>query len=176
MGFALKSLRSFAASHRLAVTTASVVAIGLIVFVLVWFQPQKLFINRTVNEALPQTTPAGTSTRNAASILGVGSFRSLEHHTTGTARLVRLADGSVVLRFEDLMTSNGPVLRVYLSRLPADRGLHDYGEKFIDLGPLKGNRGNQNYAVPANIDVSLFQSAVIWCKRFKVGFGVASLH
>jgi len=53
--------------------------------------------------------------------------------------------------------------------------LHAYRNGFIDLGPLKGNRGNQNYAVPAGTDLSKFKSAVIWCRRFLVGFGVAPL-
>jgi hypothetical protein len=169
-------LRSFAAKHRYAVSGGLVVAIGLVIFVLVWFQPQKLFLNKTVNEAMPQAGAVGTASVAEPSVIGSGSFRSLEHHTTGTAKLVRLADGSVLLRFEDLKTSNGPVLRVYLSQLPADRGLHDYGERFVDVGALKGNRGDQNYRVPSGLDLSSYRSAVIWCKRFKVGFGVAPLR
>lgn len=43
------------------------------------------------------------------------------------------------------------------------------------LGNLKGNIGNQNYAVPAAIDLEKYQSAMIWCQRFSVGFGVAPI-
>ena len=50
-----------------------------------------------------------------------------------------------------------------------------YRTGFIDLGALKGNRGNQNYVIPAGTDLSAFNSAVIWCRRFAVGFGVAPL-
>ncbi len=45
----------------------------------------------------------------------------------------------------------------------------------MDVGKLKGNRGNQNYRLPPNVDFSRYRSAVIWCKRFTVGFGVAPL-
>jgi hypothetical protein len=45
----------------------------------------------------------------------------------------------------------------------------------VDLGKLKGNKGNQNYTLPADLDLSRYRSAVIWCKRFAVGFGVAPL-
>ena len=42
-------------------------------------------------------------------------------------------------------------------------------------GHLKANRGDQNYVIPAGTDIASFRSAVIWCVRFKVGFGVAPL-
>jgi electron transfer DM13 len=104
-----------------------------------------------------------------------GGFRSLEHRTTGSAHVLRLANGLHVLRIEDLDTSNGPDLRVYLSELPSNLGWHDYGEKYVELGKLKGNRGDQNYRIPAGTDISRYKSLVIWCVRFKVGFGVAPL-
>ena len=65
---------------------------------------------------------------------------------------------------------------MYLSRVPANSELHAYRTGFIDLGPLKGNRGSQNYAIPAGTDLSAFKSAVIWCRRVAVGFGVAPLQ
>jgi hypothetical protein len=45
----------------------------------------------------------------------------------------------------------------------------------LDLGALKGNLGSSNYEIPANVDLSSFETAVIWCRRFSVGFGVAPL-
>ena len=169
-------ITSAVSEHRRAATVVVVAGLALLIFVLVWFQPQKLFIEETVNESLPSVAPTETGTlARDPKTLRSGSFRSLEHRTTGTASLVRLADGSVVLRFEDLDTSNGPDLRVYLSERPPDLGWHDYGEEFIELGKLKGNRGDQNYRVPAGTDLSRYRSAVIWCVRFTVGFGVAGL-
>ena len=165
----------------------TVIGAGLVLFVLVWFQPQKLFLNKTVNEPGPGitgTAPAGEADSNAAAgrsfppgpqVLSSGSFRSLEHSTTGKAIVLRRPGGSLILRLEHLNTSNGPDLRVYLSRIPASSDLHAYRTGFIDLGALKGNRGSQNYVIPAGTDLSAFKSAVIWCRRFVVGFGVAPL-
>ena len=107
--------------------------------------------------------------------LARGSFHDLEHPTTGTASLIELEDGRRFLRLEDLETSNGPDLRVYLSEIPAGDDWYAYGERFVDLGALKGNRGDQNYALPGHVDLSAIESAVIWCRRFTVGFGVAPL-
>ena len=69
-----------------------------------------------------------------------GSFRSLEHATTGRAIVLRRPAGHLILWLERLSTSNGPDLRVYLCRVPASSDLHTYRTGFIDLGALKGNR------------------------------------
>ena len=181
------SLGRLARGHPVISAAGAVVGVGLIIFVLVWFQPQKLFLNKTVSESLPgviATAPAGRTNHDATAggspspdlrVLAWGSFRSLEHATTGKAIVLRRPDGSLILRLEHLSTSNGPDLRVYLSRVPASGELHAYRTGFIDLGALKGNRGSQNYAIPAGTDPSAFKSAVIWCRRFVVGFGVAPL-
>ena len=181
-------LGRLARRHRFISAAAALTGVGLLIFVLVWFQPQKLFLNKTVNESVPgliQTAPAGAANRNGTAggspppglqVLRSGSFRSLEHATTGKAIVLRGSAGSLILRLERLGTSNGPDLRVYLSRVPASSDLHAYRTGFIDLGALKGNRGSQNYAIPAGTDLSAFKSAVIWCRRFAVGFGVAPLQ
>ncbi|HEV7679483.1 MAG TPA: DM13 domain-containing protein [Candidatus Dormibacteraeota bacterium] len=164
---------------------------AVVAFVLVYFQPQALFINHTVDEPLPaaaalaSASPSATPSGNAVvpqpvattrpeQTLARGEFRSLEHHTTGVALVIRLADGSAVVRIENLDTSNGPDVHVTLSPTPSTAGDRDYGD-YVDLGSLKGNRGNQNYSVPAGTDLSRYRSVVIWCKRFTVGFGVAPI-
>ncbi|MGH2721334.1 MAG: DM13 domain-containing protein, partial [Actinomycetota bacterium] len=103
------------------------------------------------------------------------AFRSLEHRTTGEAVVLTLADGTRVLRFEGFETSNGPDLRVYLSAGSDDAHFgRAYGEDFVELGVLKGNVGDQNYTIPAGTDLSRYPNVVVWCKRFGVGFGVAT--
>jgi hypothetical protein len=114
----------------------------------------------------------------AAEIVTVaqGDIRSLDHTSSGRALVVELPDGPQVLRFEDLDTDNGPDVRVYLSTAPADGpDDDDFDDDFVDLGALKGNVGNQNYELPSGVDLDRFQSAVIWCRRFAVGFAVAPL-
>jgi len=181
-------LRRLAGQHPFISSAAAFTGAGFIIFALLWFQPQKLFLSKTVNEPVPgviQMDPGGETNRNPAAgqspppdpqVVRAGSFRSLEHPTTGTAIVLRRPAGHLILRLERLSTSNGPDLRVYLSHVPAGNDLRAYRTGFIDLGALKGNRGSQNYAIPAGTDLSAFKSAVIWCRRFAVGFGVAALQ
>jgi hypothetical protein len=120
--------------------------------------------------------PADDAASSGSVTLAQGEFSSLEHTTTGAAVVLELEDGSRFLRLDDLDTSNGPDLRVYLSSVPAqdDWYVYDDGD-FVDLGALRGNIGSSNYAIPADVDLSRFESAVVWCRRFSVGFGVAPL-
>lgn len=146
------------------------VAVGVVVlvaFVLVWFQPQKLVIDESVDEAAPS---AGTVTE-----LARGSFVSLDHGTTGTAVVVELGDGTRVLRIEGLDTSNGPDLFVYLSANRADGPEGAFDDEYLSLGRLKGNKGDQNYDVPAGTALDRYASVVVWCDRFDSAFGAADL-
>jgi hypothetical protein len=168
--------------------TAALVVVALAAFVLVWFQPQKLFIDDEVSEALPsvaappaeeQGAGAGSGAPTSAPAepvdLATGSFVSREHETVGTARVVRLPDGQVIVRLEGFETSNGPSLYVYLSRNPAEGTEGAFDDEFVDLGVLKGNVGDQNYVVPQGVDAAGFTSVVIWCDRFDAAFGAADL-
>ncbi|MGW0818803.1 DM13 domain-containing protein [Streptomyces viridiviolaceus] len=178
-------------SRRTVVPAVLVLAVAA-GFVLYLFQPWKAFTDTTVDEALPAssapTAAGGPRMQGDAGAEGEapvkdtgpedltrGSFVSHEHDTSGTARTLRLAGGGQVLRLEDLMTSAGPDVRVYLSTRDADTVEAGLGEGAVELGKLKGNLGNQNYTVPAATDLSTFRSAVIWCKRFSVSFGAADL-
>jgi Electron transfer DM13 len=174
-------VKEYLQEHRRILSIVAVFLVAAAIFVLVWFQPQKLFIEQTVDEAAPGVTEGNgasaddPSTSRASMLLASGMFQSLEHETTGTAKVVELQDGRRFLRFEDLATSNGPDLRVYLSEIPASDDWYAYGERFVDLGALKGNQGSQNYEIPPDADLSRYKSAVVWCRRFTVGFGVAPL-
>lgn len=111
--------------------------------------------------------------------LSTGMFRDADaiHKGSGSAGVYRLADGSHVLRFENLKVTNGPNLHVFMVRHPGPAASSDVTEgNYIDLGTLKGNIGNQNYTVPAGTDLAGFQSVVVWCKAFGVLFATAPLN
>ncbi|CAL9519526.1 hypothetical protein SUDANB1_03795 [Streptomyces sp. enrichment culture] len=183
--------RTREALRRRLVIGAAVVVAAALGFGLYWFQPWKLWQDETVEEALPgvvktsappAAVPSGTVVPPATGpqALASGELISHEHDTSGTVKLVRLADGSHVVRLENLATSNGPDLRVWLTDAPVKEGtagwhVFDDGE-YISLGKLKGNKGSQNYAVPEGADLSRYTSVSIWCDRFDVSFGAAELE
>ncbi|MEZ5115564.1 MAG: DM13 domain-containing protein [Candidatus Nanopelagicales bacterium] len=183
-----------ARSRRRLWWAVGVVGAVLLAGALALFQPWLLFVDTTVDEALPGTAVAAagsagtgetagaadvassTGEDTAPVVLARGEFRSFEHPTTGTVLLVRLPDGSTVLRLEDLATDNGPDVRVWLSAQPVDRAGDAEAAGFLGLGALKGNLGNQNYAVPADADLDAYASVILWCDRFNVPFGAAQLQ
>ncbi len=113
-----------------------------------------------------EAEPAEASTPEVITIT-TGSFIDGDHPTSGTG--LTITDGSqTFLRFEGFETDNGPDLNVYL------RNSND-PDDYLDLGDLKGNIGDQNYELPAGIDLDRYDFIDIWCVRFGVSFGSAQL-
>jgi hypothetical protein len=139
---------------------------------------------RQTPAATPPKTPASTPPSSRPSTppvrqLAAGRFITHEHQTTGTASILELPNGSRVLRLEALATSDGPDLEVWLSDakvVEGRPGWHVFDDgRYRSLGQLKGNQGNQNYAIPADVDLTALRSVSIWCNRFNVSFGAAEL-
>jgi hypothetical protein len=149
------------------------IPIAAVVILVAWyaFRPERLVVNRRVNEALP-TAQGGPS----AQPLESGRFYSILHPTEGTATIFQMGDGTRVLRLTSFRTSNGPDVHVYMV---ADDDAKDVATVqqagFIDLGVLKGNIGDQNYTLGSDVDLSKYRAVSIWCKRFSVNFGAAAL-
>ena len=171
-----------------AVVGAVALVVGL------WaFQPWRVFTSSEVDEAAPtsevvgsedaddqeseQPNPTATPAAKPDSILARGRFEDAEHGTSGTALVIELGDGRRFVRFEDLATSDGPDLHVWLTDQPSggDWGSYDDG-RYVRLGDLKATHGNQNYEIPADADIGGLTSVVIWCDRFNVAFGTAPVE
>lgn len=157
-------------STRKFVIYAAVAVVAFIGWYL--FRPERLFTNVKVNESLPEVQTAQASSRT----LVTGHFHDGAHKTSGTASIYQLADGKQVLRLTSFETSNGPDVHVYLVAA-ADALDNETVTKagFLELGSLKGNQGDQNYDLPAGVDLNKYKAVTIWCKRFSVNFGTAPL-
>ncbi|MET9342733.1 DM13 domain-containing protein [Nonomuraea sp. NPDC003804] len=179
---------------------AAAVVLGVAMYL---FQPWRLFTTVEVDEPFPEAAVTSSAppsqdrpspdrpspdrpspraggvpavTAPATTILMSGNFVTHEHKTSGVAKVLRLPDGSRVLRIERLATSDGPDLRVWLSDQPVTDSWHNFDDgRYVELGHLKGNKGNANYAIPADTDLGSLTSVSIWCKRFSVSFGAAAL-
>ena len=183
---------------RAAVIAAAAVAVVVTAVALPLFQPWRLFTDKVVDEALPGAVPISTTSSSTrpptisagpqrpasrpapqTRVLLTGRLISHEHRTSGTVAVLALPDGRRILRIENLDTSDGPDLKVWLSAatvVPGKAGWHVFDDgRYRALGALKGNHGNQNYPIPADVRLDDFRSAVIWCDRFNVSFGAAGL-
>ena len=156
-------------SRKLFVLAALLVAVGAAWYA---FRPERLFINQKVNEQFPTASAANMGPMK----LATGTFHSAAHETKGTAAVFQVGEGKRTLRLTDFATSNGPDVRVYLVAA-ADAKDNDTVKNagFVELGSLKGNIGDQNYDVPANVDLNKYRAVTIWCARFGVNFGTAPL-
>jgi hypothetical protein len=131
------------------------------------FRPERAFLDRTVSEAAPEPD---------ATVLLAGDFEPREHEGRGRAEIIRLADGRRFLRFTDFATLDGPDLQVYLLGRPDVSGGDDLeAAGYLSLGALKGNQGDQNYEIPAEVDLFRYPAVSVWCRRFAVNFTTAPL-
>jgi hypothetical protein len=133
--------------------------------------------SKTHESGMAHSSMGGSPARAAEPVeIAAGSFHGNAHETKGRATIYRLDDGRRVLRLTQFKTSNGPDVRVYLVAA-ADVQKEDAAKKagIVDLGALKGNVGDQNYDIPAGLDLSKYRAVSIWCRRFTVNFGAAPL-
>lgn len=150
------------------------VAVCLIILAGLWyaFRPEKLFINKKVDEAAP------TQAAGQLKPLLTGRLVGEVHKTSGRATVYQQADGTRILRLTDFSTSNGPALHVLLIDGHAPEANKDFSLTAVanvDLGDLKGNQGDQDYTIPNNVDFQKMNTVSIYCERFHANFGSAEL-
>ncbi len=123
------------------------------------------------------TTSAPTTTTTSAPPEPVelrrAPFQGLAgHRGSGDAALYRLADDTVLLRFEEVDIGSGPALNVYLVPGEDQRNLSGG----VHVAALTAQRGNQNYTVPNGVDLSVGEwTVLVWCETFDVEVANATL-
>ncbi len=144
----------------------------LLVVGLLVFQPWLLFIDDKVDEDLPDdvaaTDPSGLDAPGKASPgddatategapgedvpewteLASGEFIDAEHGTSGTARIVRAADGSRQVWLEGLDTSNGPDLHVWITDQPSGGDCDGCFDSWGDLRRRRPRRARSAQGQP----------------------------
>ncbi len=82
-------------------------------------------------------------------------------------------NGQTVIKFKDgFKTKGGPDLKVFLSK----KNISDVNGKnattdSILISTLKNKKGDQEYVLPANIDINDYASLLIHCEAFSVLWG-----
>lgn len=133
---------------------------------------EQVVVGRPFAEAQGATTGAAADSPNGNVAVASGGFRGIAHETTGTAAVVKLESGDRKLTLTGFETDAGPDLFVYLV---AGGNANETGDH-KSLGSLKGNKGNQQYTIPAGVDLARYGTVVIWCRAFSVAFGAAELR
>lgn len=111
-------------------------------------------------------------------IVATGTFHGAAHKTSGRATIYSV-NGKETLRLTNFKTSNGPDVHVVLiaaSDAQDNENFLDKSVERVELGKLKGNEGDQDYAIPSGTDLSKFKAVSIYCERFNANFGAAPLE
>lgn len=158
-------------NKKLVITAVVSGLLGFVAGAAFWYLASPLFIDQEVSETI---SPA-----DAQQVLAQGTFSDVDslHKGMGTATIYEGVGGRRVLRLSDFRVTNGPDLKVWLVAKSAIASADDVkNSESVSLGRLKGNVGDQNYDLPADLDLGKYTSVVIWCEQFGVLFSPATLR
>ena len=104
-------------------------------------------------------------------LLATSDLEGIGHHATGHVQVIRLADGGLRLTLKDIDIENAPDLHLYMAeeKVTGDVGKYKY------VARMKGNKGDQQYKLPADLDLKKNHVVVVWCRAFDVGVAQAPL-
>lgn len=115
------------------------------------------------------TTPTNETVDTTTAVLKFqGNFQNGPYGTVSGMVMVYLTNGKYQLKLSNFSTTNGPDLKVYLSK-------ETQPLNFIKLGDLKSTTGNQVYDIPGNPDLTQYKFALIHCEQYNHLFGSAQL-
>lgn len=126
----------------------------------------------TEEDAAPVTSERAREPKPTGPVeLASGPVSGADGHAgQGTATLIESEDGDRVLTLTGFDVDAGPDVNVYLSESTA--GI----DGAVDLGDLKGERGDQEYEIPADVDLTRFEDLVLWCIPFTTRIATAELR
>jgi cytoskeletal protein RodZ len=102
---------------------------------------------------------------------GVGG----DYTGSGLATIYQQDGGDRTLEFTEFSVTRGPGLVVLLSNNPDVHLTRNIGQ-YVELGDLQDFTGDQAYQIPADLDLSEYSVAVIYCKPFDAVFATVTLQ
>ena len=109
-------------------------------------------------------------------ILAEGDFHQVAHKGEGRAAIIRKQNGERVLRLRNFRTADKMDLYVYLISAPdALENETVKRSEIYSLGALRSAEGEQEYFLPAEINLTKYGAVVIWNRRYEVNFTTAPL-
>ncbi len=122
------------------------------------------------NAAFAEKTEASSVATNAAatSVVQAGVFEGRSDHiTTGGVSILKTSSGYVAVLEGNFSLDGAPEPSLGFGK--------DGFVKTTEFTPLKSNNGLQVYEIPASINPADFDEFYVWCSKFSVPLGVASL-
>ena len=111
-----------------------------------------------------ETAPPASEVPAGPRRVSTGRLQGIGHDASGSISLIRNADGSLVVRFEDFDIEGAPDPRVHLLE-----GENRRSPGGVSLGRLQGNKGQVlDYAVPAGSNAGPGWTVLVWCRAFSV--------
>jgi hypothetical protein len=134
----------------------------------------KATVEQQVDVPLVEPAPAGLA---SAKVLGTAKVYNVDREGEGTAKIYELPNGTRLIRLEDFFVSINSDLELRLSEMPNPKTTDDAVKApFKVVAPLKATVGTMNYEVPKDIDVSKYQSIVIWCEITRNAYAAANIQ
>ncbi len=147
----------------------AVVALAWVLFG--YFGVQYLFTETVVSEEV--TMEAKTTVADGVFVQGDSTYS-----ISGAVSVIEDSE-TRMLALTDFTVTNGPDLFVYIVSSESDENRSVKNAvsegKFVNLGPLKGNIGNQTYQIPEGVVTDENTVVSIWCKRFSRNFGASKI-
>jgi hypothetical protein len=98
-----------------------------------------------------------------AAPVSTGTFHKVDGTAKGTVALFHKPDGTFAITFEDFsIDSNAHTNVILVMNKDVTKDGDIDKTAFVDLGPLKGTSGMQDFVVPASADAMTFHTVVLW--------------
>ena len=131
----------------------------------------------TLTTAFAAAPVAAQETAEAASeILHSGEWTKKSFRSSGTWTIYTEGGSTYIKLSSDFKTRGAPDLKIFLSPLaPGDTNGRNATNGSVLVAPLSSNKGEQVYKIPANVNLSDFQSVLIHCEQYSKLWSAAAL-
>ena len=124
------------------------------------------------------TSVASSPAASGPTTVAMGRFHRVNADASGTVALEHLADGSFAVVFEEFTIASSEHTNVILvanTDVTTDADIDQ--TKIVDLGPLSGTTGMQDYKVPAEMTSGAmgYHTVVLWDTAMKHAIAAAPL-
>lgn len=132
-------------------------------------------VDKQVKEVVVEVGNLTQKTRPKETILKEGQFKVQNAVTFGNALIVERENGKKFLVFERFSTTPFPQTNVYLS-LETTSNPAIFTEKGINLGPLKAEKGEQEYEIPDDAVIEIYRAVILFTPKKNAVLAYAPLN